>query len=74
MNNIWQSIRLHHRCQPTGVHFIDFHNIHLELFERLSSFIEDNIFRSGTNIAHHGEVPEAGEELYPTVENLTVIT
>ncbi|CAG2223099.1 unnamed protein product [Mytilus edulis] len=45
-----------------------------DLFQRLASFIEDNMLRAGGNIHHHGEVPEADEELSPSLENLIVLT
>ncbi|CAC5401057.1 unnamed protein product [Mytilus coruscus] len=45
-----------------------------DLFQRLASFIEDNLLRAGGNIHHHGEVPEADEELSPSLENLIVLT
>ncbi|CAG2202553.1 unnamed protein product [Mytilus edulis] len=75
INSIWQSIRLHYGFQSTGGHFLDFNSIFLEpderpedLFQRLASFIEDNMLRAGGNIHHHGEVPEADEELSPSLE------
>ncbi|VDH94003.1 Hypothetical predicted protein [Mytilus galloprovincialis] len=81
INSIWQSIRLHYGFQSTGGHFLDFNSIFLEpderpedLFQRLASFIEDNMLRAGGNIHHHGEVPEADEELLPSLENLIVLT
>ena len=81
INSIWQSIRLHYGFQSTGGHFLDFNSIFLEpderpedLFQRLASFIEDNMLRAGGNIHHHGEVPEADEELSPSLENLIVLT
>ncbi|CAC5413942.1 unnamed protein product [Mytilus coruscus] len=81
INSIWQSIRLHYGFQSTGGHFLDFNSIFLEpndrpedLFQRLASFIEDNLLRAGGNIHHHGEVPEADEELSSSLENLIALT
>ena len=81
INNIWQSIRLHFGFQSTGGHFLDFNNIHLEanerpedLYQRLASFVEDNLLHAGGNISHHGEIPEADEELSPSLENFIVLT
>ncbi|CAC5417171.1 unnamed protein product [Mytilus coruscus] len=80
-NSIWQSIRLHYGFQSTGGHFLGFNSIFLEpnerpkdLFQRLVCFIEDNLLRAGGNINHHGEVPEADEDLSPSLENLIVLT
>ncbi|CAC5396856.1 unnamed protein product [Mytilus coruscus] len=77
---IWQSIRLHYGFQSTDGHFLDLNSIFLEpnerpegLFQRLASFIEDNLLRAGGNIHHHGEVPEADEELSPSLENLCLL-
>ncbi|CAC5379308.1 unnamed protein product [Mytilus coruscus] len=67
INSIWQSIRLHYGFQSTGGHFLDFNSIFLEPNER-----PEDLFHG--NIHHHGEVPEADEELSPSLENLIVLT
>ena len=81
MSSIWQAIRLHFGFQSTGAHFLDFNNITLapaerpeDLYQRLMSFIEDNLLLANGNISHHGEVPGADEEMSPTLENLVVLT
>ena len=81
MSSIWQAIRLHFGFQSTGAHFLGFNNITLapaerpeDLYQRLMSFIEDNLLVANGNISHHGEVPGADEELSPTLENLVVLT
>ena len=81
MNSIWQAIRLHCGFQSTGAHFLDFNNITLapaerpeDLYQRLMSFIEDNLLSANGNISHHGEVPDSDEEMSPTLENLVVLT
>ena len=70
ISSIWQSIRLHYGFQSTERNFLDFININLEanerpedLYQRLASFIEDNLLRANGNIQHHGEAPETDEEL-----------
>ena len=80
VNHIWQTIRQHFGFQMTGGHFLDFSNIRLEpgerpedLYQRLTSFVEDNLMRPDVPISHHGEVPEEEEELTPTLENLIVL-
>ena len=79
--SIWQSIRLHFGFQSTGAHFIDFDKIKLEenerpedLYQRLTSFVEDNLLRSDGNIKHHGEAPSEDEDLTPSLENIIVLT
>ena len=64
VSSIWQSIRLHYGFQSTIAHFIDFNSIKLEpgerpedLYQRLQSFIEDNLLRSDGSIRHYGEIP-----------------
>jgi hypothetical protein len=81
ISSIWQFIRLHYGFQSTGRHFLDFNNIHVEanerledLYQRLASFIEDNLLRASGNIQHHGEAPKADEELSPSLENMVVLT
>ena len=81
MNSIWQAIRLHFGFQSTGAHFLDFNNITLapaerpeDLYQRLMSFIEDNLLLANGSISHHGEVPGADEDMSPTLENLVVLT
>ena len=67
--------------QLTGAHFLDFDNIHLEpgeraedLYQRLTSFIDDNLLQRGGGISHHGEMPKTDEELSPSLENLIILT
>lgn len=74
VNSIWQSIGQHYGFQSSGSHFLDFDNIHLEagerpenLFQRLVSFVEDNLLTLNGYISHHGEIPENEEELSPTL-------
>ncbi|CAC5388138.1 unnamed protein product [Mytilus coruscus] len=64
INSIWQLI----------LSFLEPNERPEDLFQRLASFIEDNLLRAGGNIHHHGEVPEADEELSPSLENLIVLT
>ena len=80
INQIWQAIRLHYGFQTSGAHFLDFNNIHLEpgerpedLFQRLNSFVEDNLLKTNGNIRHQGDLPEIDEELTPSLENFIVL-
>ena len=76
ISNIWQAVRLHFRFQSTGAHFLDLNNIKFEpterpedLFQRLTSFVEDNLLRSDGSIRHHGEIPEV-----PRLRFLVILT
>ena len=64
MSSIWQAIHFHYEFQSTGTHFLDFNNIKLapdkrpeDLYQRLISFIEDNLLLANDNISHDGKVP-----------------
>ena len=81
IQSIWQSIRAHFGFQSTGAHFIDLCNIKLEaderpedLFQKLMSFVEDNLVLANGPILHHGENLDTDEEMTPTLENMIVLT
>ena len=64
LNTIWQTIRAHFGFQSTGAHFLDFNDIHLEsderpedLYQRLVSFVEDNLLKANAGVRHHGVAP-----------------
>lgn len=71
---------MHFGFQATGVHFLNFTDIHLEhgerpedLYQRLNAFIEDNLLHN-SDIRHHGEQVTEDEELTQTLENSIVLT
>ncbi|CAB4041809.1 Retrovirus-related Pol poly from transposon opus, partial [Paramuricea clavata] len=77
MSTIWQAIRAHYGFQSTGAHFLDFNNLRLQpderpddLYQRLLSFIDDNLLTANGNIRHHGEDVSTDEELTPSLENI----
>lgn len=81
IKTIWQSIRSHYGFQSTGAHFLDFNNIRLEpgerpedLYQRLVSFIDDNLLKANGNIRHHGENISIDEEITPSLENIIIMT
>ena len=78
VKSIWQATRAHYGFQSTGAHFLDFASIKLDvnedLFQRLMSFIEDNLLVANSSITHHGDAITADEELSPTLKNLVVLT
>ena len=81
MQSIWQPVSAHYGFQSTGGRFLDFTTIRLEagerpedLYQRLVSFIDDNLLKASGSIRHHGDDVTADEEITPTIENLIVIT
>ena len=81
LTSIWQAIRQHYGFQLTGAHFLDLANIKLEqdersedLFQRLMSFVEDNLLAANGTITHHGEALTRDEEMTPSLENMIVLT
>ena len=62
LNSIWLTIRLHFGFQTSGSHLIDFTNIKHEpdersenLFQRITAFIDDNLWEAESNITQHRE-------------------
>lgn len=60
---------------------MDFNNIRLdsgerpeELFQKLTTFIEGNLLQRGGSINHNSALPEADQELSPSLENLITLT
>ena len=81
ISGVWQSIRQHYGLQLTGSRFLDLANISLkpeqrpeDLFQILMAFIEDNLLTRSSGITHYGEIPDADEELSPSLENFIVLT
>ena len=81
IRGIWLAIRAHYGFQSTGAHFLDFNDIRLEpderpedLYQRLLSFIDDNLLKVNGSIQHHGENVTVDEELTPSLENIVVMT
>ena len=80
LSDIWQTIRLHYGFQSSGAHFLDMADIRLEaderpedLYQRLMSFVDDNLLQKNDKIKHHGETPTEDEEITPTVENVVIL-
>lgn len=78
---VWNTIRLHFRFRARGAHFVDFDSIKLrpnerpeDLFQRIMTFVEDNLLGPSSNITHHNEQITEDEELSPTLENFVVLT
>ena len=80
IQSIWQMIRAHYGFQQSGAHFLDFSEIHYEaderpedLFQRILTFIDDNLLKAHGPITHHGEEADSDEQKTPSLENMVVL-
>jgi hypothetical protein len=76
---VWNKIREHYQFQSSGAYFLDLSSYKLEngeryedLFQRLSSFFDDNLMSVESGIHHHGDAIVADEDVTPTIENFIV--
>ncbi len=60
---------------------MDFNDIQLQpdersedLYQRLVSFVEDNLLNANDGVQHHGEAITSDEEVSPNLENMIVLT
>jgi hypothetical protein len=79
LDDIWHALRTHYGFQASGAHFLDLQDISLDtgerheaLFQRLTSFYEDNLITADSGITHHGLDVEEDEEMSPIIENTIV--
>ncbi len=77
---VFQALRSHYNFQTSGARFIDFLDVKLgdgeryeTLFQKMTSFIEDNLLMTDGNLTHNGEKPTTDEEMTPTLENMIVL-
>ena len=80
LNSVWQTLRLHYGFHSTGGNFIDFININLRpderpetLYQRMRSFVDDNLLTEGCGITHHGVPRDEEDDIQPSLENLVVL-
>ena len=80
LEDVWQAIRLHYGFKTSGANFIDFVNIkldpterHEDLYQRMASFIDDNLLKKNDNINHDGDLVTSDEIVSPSLENLVVL-
>ena len=78
--SVWQAIKLHFGFQTTGANFIDFLDIKFSpperpetLFQRMLTFIENNLLSPELEMSHKGEDVDEFEDISPTLENLVVL-
>lgn len=80
LNDIWNKIREHYGFHTTGSRFLDLTSIRLnagerpeDLYQRLVSFIDDNLLTKDCALTHHSSAIDRDEEISPTLENVTVL-
>ena len=80
LEDVWQAIRLHFGFHTSGANFLDFTDIkllpnerHETLYQRMASFIDDNLLKSSDTITHDGENSTENEVISPSLENLDVL-
>ena len=80
LTDIWDKIRQHYGFHTTGSRFLDLTKIKLsggdrpeDLFQKLVSFIDDNLLTTDGALTHHAAKVEKDEEMSPTLENMVVL-
>ena len=80
LNFVWNTIRGHFHFNTTGSRFIDLISIKLEaserpedLYQRLVSFVNDNLLTADSGLTHHLARIATDEEMSPTLENIVVL-
>ena len=80
IGSVWQTIKLHFGFQNSGSNFIDFASIKFEpperhetLYQRMLSFVENNLLTTDGGITHKGAKLGEDEDLTPTLENLIIL-
>ena len=80
LNDIWEQIRLHYGFQTTGSRFLDLSSIRQspgerpeDLYQRLVSFVDDNLLTTDGSLTHHSVAVTSDEEISPSLENVVVL-
>lgn len=80
LGDIWDCIRQHYGFHTTGSRFLDLTKIKLsngerpeDLYQRLVSFMDDNLLTKDGTLTHHSVKIEVDEEISPTLENVVVL-
>ena len=79
LNNIWIKICDHYGFQTNSSRFLDLSHIQLaagehpeDLYQRHTSFFDDNLLTVESGLLHHGIFANSDEEISPSLENLIV--
>jgi hypothetical protein len=80
LHDIWSRLRTYYHFRKTGALILDFPTLVLEsgeshesFWERLSSFLDDNLLSPNDHMKHLGEEVVTHEKTSPTLLNLTVV-
>ena len=80
LNDVWSKIREHYGFHTTGAKFLDLVNIRLDageryedLFQRLVTFVDDNLLTTTCNVRHRGATITVDEQVTPTTDNMIVL-
>ena len=78
--DIWEKIRQHYGFHTTGSRFLDLTALKLnpgerpeDFYQRLVSFIDDNLLTADSTLTHHGSRVTRDEEVTPSLENITTL-
>ncbi len=76
LDSVWCEIREHYGFLTTGSRWLDVEEFKLkpeerpqDLYQRLSSFVDDNLLRKDGKITHKGKAVQKDEMRTPTVDN-----
>ena len=80
LNDVWKAIRQHYGFKANGAPVLDLADMTLqpgerpeELYQRLLSFVDDNLMKSDGGVKHLNTDITDDEELTPSLENYTVV-
>ena len=79
LSNIWNKLRQYYGFHTTGSRFLDLGTIRFQpgeraeaLYQRLISFIDDNLLTKDCGVTHHGSAVKKNEAVSPSLENVVV--
>ena len=79
LNDIWNKLRQYYGFHTTGSRFLDLGTIRFQpgeraeaLYQRLVSFIDDNLLTKDCGVSHHGSAVKKSEAVSPSLENVVV--
>ena len=80
LDEIWSRLRSYYGFRKTGSRITEFTEFKLEpsetreaLWERMYTFLEDNLLTVGGDVIHEGEAPTVNEEFSPTLLCVLVV-
>ena len=80
LDEIWERLRSYYGFRKTGGRITEFFDFTLEanesreaLYERMYTYLEDNLLTKDGSVEHEGSKPTKDEELTPTLLNILVV-